>query len=105
MALQWPPGQVPDLLGAVCLKARDTLIADIRQSAVAQRLPAWYHQHVDAASFLLLPMSLKAAPFALIYADHARAGQLQVGEQALALLRTLRNQALMAFKQASGAVA
>jgi hypothetical protein len=101
VTLQWPAGQAPDLFGAVCLKARDTLIADSRQPAVEQRLPPWYRQQVNAPSFLLLPMVMKAAPSALIYADHAVSGGLQVGERELALLRTLRNQAVMAFRQSS----
>ena len=101
--LQWPAGQTPDLFGAVCLKARDTLIADSRQAAVVQRLPTWYRQQVNAPSFLLLPMVMKGAPFALIYADQAAAGGLTVGERELALLRTLRNQAVMAFRQSSPA--
>ena len=56
-----------------------------------------------APSFLLLPMQMKSATFALIYADHAQPGGLLVGERDLALLRTLRNQAVMAFRQASQA--
>jgi hypothetical protein len=99
--LRWPAGQAPDLFGAVCLKGSDTLIADSRQPAIAQRLPGWYRQQVDAPSFLLLPMVMKGAPFALIYADQARPGGLVVGDRELALLRTLRNQAVMAFRQAS----
>ena len=99
--LQWPAGQAPDLFGAVCLKARDTLIADSRQAAVDQRLPGWYRQHFNAPSFMLLPMVMKAAPFALIYADQAKPGRLQVGAREMALLRTLRNQAVMAFRQSS----
>ncbi len=105
IALQWSAGQVPDLFGAVCLKARDTLIADTRLPGVEQRLPAWYRQQVNAPSLLLLPMVMKGAPFAVIYADQARSGQLQLAEQELALLRTLRNQAVMAFRQTSGASA
>ncbi len=97
--LRWPAHQPPDLFGAVCLKGSDTLIADARAPAIAQRLPAWYRQQVDAPSFLLLPMLMKQAPFALIYADHAKAGALQVSDRELALLRTLRNQAVMAFRQ------
>ena len=38
----------------------------------------------------------------LIYADKGRAGSLKVDERELSLLRTLRNQAIMAFKQSSG---
>ena len=99
VALRWPAGQAPDLFGAVCLKGSDTLIADSQQPAILQRLPAWYRQHVNAPSFLLLPMVMKGAPFALIYADQARPGGLVLGDRELALLRTLRNQAVMAFRQ------
>jgi serine/threonine protein kinase len=97
--LRWPAGQLPDLFGAVCLKGSDTQIADSRQPAIAQRLPDWYRQHVDAPSFLLLPMMMKGAPFAMIYADQAQPGALVVGDRELALLRTLRNQAVVAFRQ------
>ena len=44
---------------------------------------------------------LKGAPFALIYADKARPGGIELGAKVLSLLRTLRNQAAMAFRQAS----
>ena len=36
-----------------------------------------------------------------IYADKSQAGEIRLGERELALLRTLRNQAAMAFKQAA----
>jgi hypothetical protein len=91
---------MPDLFTAVCLKGADTLITDARAAQIAQRLPPWYAKQVNAASFLLLPMSMKNAPFALIYGDKAAPGELALGERELALLRTLRNQAVMAFRQA-----
>jgi len=99
--LRWPANQPPDLFGAVCLKGSDTLIADAHAPSIAQRLPVWYRQQVNAPSFLLLPMQMRQAPFALIYADQAHAGALLVGDRELALLRTLRNQAVMAFRQAA----
>jgi hypothetical protein len=89
-----------DLFSAVCLKGADTLISDASAPNIAARLPAWYRQAVDAPAFLLLPLMLKGAPIALIYADKARAGGIELGERELSLLRTLRNQAVMAFKQA-----
>ncbi len=91
-----------DLFAAVCAKGVDTLIADATAANIAARLPAWYRQSVNAPAFLLLPMTTKNAPFALIYADKAQAGALALGEKELSLLRTLRNQAVMAFRQ-SGA--
>jgi len=91
-----------NLFSAVCLKGADTLIADARAPSIAARLPAWFHAQVQANAFLLLPMLMKGAPFALIYADIAAEGAFALGEQELAMLRTLRNQAVMAFKQTGG---
>ncbi|MBX3623721.1 MAG: protein kinase [Rhizobacter sp.] len=98
--LKTPPGAPVDLFGAVCLKGADTLIADATLPQIAGRLPVWYKQGVNAPAFLLLPLLMKGAPFALIYADKARPGAIELGEKELSLLRTLRNQAVMAFKQA-----
>lgn len=98
--LKPPPGQA-DLFAAVCLKGADTLISDATAGNIAARLPAWYRQKVNAPAFLLLPLMMKNAPFALIYADKAQAGGIALGEKELSLLRTLRNQAVMAFRQAT----
>jgi HD-like signal output (HDOD) protein len=89
-----------DLFAAVCIKAADTLISDATVPNIAARLPAWYRKSVNAPAFLLLPLQMKGAPFALIYADKAQPGGIELGEKELSLLRTLRNQAVMAFKQA-----
>ncbi|MBX9816783.1 MAG: HDOD domain-containing protein, partial [Burkholderiaceae bacterium] len=91
----------PDLFGAVCLKGADTMITDATEPRIVQRLPAWYAQSLNAPTFLLLPLQIKNAPFGLIYADKVRHGSLELDEKELALLRTLRNQAVMAFKQSS----
>jgi hypothetical protein len=48
---------------------------------------------------LLLPLLNKGKPFGLIYADKAKKSGIALDEKELALLRTLRNQAVMAFKQ------
>ena len=95
-------GQPPDLLAAVCRTGADTLIQDARAANIATRLPAWFKTELGAQSFLLLPLMLKGAPLGLIYADHGEAGAVQLGDKELSLLRTLRNQALMAFRQAAG---
>lgn len=91
--------QPTDLFAAACMKGADTLIADARSASLGPRLPAWYRP-APACSFLLLPMMLKGAPFALIYADRQTV-PLDLAESELGLLRTLRNQAVMAFKAAS----
>ena len=88
-----------DLFSTVCLKGVDTLISDATEPRIAQRLPAWYRSHVHAPTFLLLPLVIKGKPFGLVYADKAEKGLLPLDEKELALLRTLRNQAIIAFRQ------
>ena len=102
VATRLAAGSAPDLFTAVCLKGADTLIADATGAAMRARLPGWFLQAVDAPAFLLLPLTVKNAPVGLIYADKAEPGAIVLGEKELSLLRTLRNQAVMAFRQASG---
>ena len=88
-----------DLFALVCAKGADTLITDASAPHIAARLPPWFAAHVAAPAFLLLPLAIKGAPFGLIYADMAQPGQIALDEKELSLLRTLRNQAVMAFRQ------
>lgn len=95
------PLKVPgDLFAAVCLRGADTLINDATDPRIHARLPEWYRAGLNAPSFLLLPLQMKGQTFALIYADQSAAGGIVVDDKALGLLRTLRNQAVMAFRQA-----
>ena len=89
----------PDLFAIVCNKGADTMIRDTSDGVIAQRLPAWYRSGLNAPAFLLLPLQIKGGPFGLIYADKLQHGSLELNEKELSLLRTLRNQAVMAFKQ------
>jgi len=89
----------PDLFGLVCIKGMDSMISDSSNPRIHSRLPPWYMASLNAPTFLLLPLQVKGAPFGLIYADKVEKGALELNEKELALLRTLRNQAVMAFKQ------
>ncbi len=92
---------VPDLFATICNKGADTLISDASDPRLVERLPDWYHKLFHAPTFLILPLTIKGKPFGMIYADKAEKGGLKVDDKELALLRTLRNQAVMAFKQSS----
>lgn len=94
------PG-APDLFATICAKGADTLISDASDPRLSERLPRWYRQVFNAPTFLILPLVMKGKPFGLIYADKADPHGLKIDEKELALLRTLRNQAVMAFKQSS----
>jgi transcriptional regulator with GAF, ATPase, and Fis domain len=104
--LKVAPGAQADLFTAVSLKGADTLISDASAEAILHRLPVWFRDRVQAPTFLLLPMSMKHQGkdmvLGMIYADKAETGSLQISEKDLSLLRTLRNQAVMAFKQTTG---
>jgi HD-like signal output (HDOD) protein len=102
-----PAGAAPDLFSIVCQKNADMLIADSAAPAIAGRLPAWFKGPAYAPTFLLLPLTMKRKGqpdmvVGMIYADKGEAGSLVVNEKELSLLRTLRNQAVMAFKQSTG---
>ncbi len=86
---------VGDLFAVVCAKGADLMIAD--SAAVANRLPAWFRERVNAPTFLLLPLMLKGAPIGLIYADKAQAGTIALGDEELKLLRSLRDLVAAAF--------
>lgn len=90
-----------DLFAVVCAKGSDTMISDAHDAPIVHRLPDWYRKGLNAPTFLLLPLQLKGSAFGLIYADKKLKGALELDEKELGLLRTLRNQALMAFKQSS----
>ncbi|MFD2452224.1 HDOD domain-containing protein [Ideonella paludis] len=93
-------GLAADLLAAVCIKGKDTLISDAQASTLAPRLPAWLREHTPR-SFLLLPLMRQGVPFALIYVAYDGEEALTLSDRELGLVRTLRNQALMAFKTAA----
>ena len=107
IGLNVQPGQQPDLFAAVCLRNVDTLIADASVAAVVRLLPGWFLTHVKAPTFLVLPLWMKRpnqpdVVLGLIYVDQSEAGSLVLDERTLSLLRTLRNQVIMAFKQTAG---
>ncbi len=107
IGLNVQPGQQPDLFAAVCHRNVDTLIADASVAAVVRLLPGWFQAHVQAPTFLVLPLWMKRpnqpdVVLGMIYVDQAEAGGLVLDERTLSLLRTLRNQVIMAFKQTAG---
>ena len=56
---------------------------------------------MTAKTFVVFPLNIKTNPVALIYADREEAGGIEISEKELSLLRTLRNQAVLAIKQVS----
>ena len=96
---RFPLTFTPDIFHAATSKGVDLLISDINDPKIASRIPDWYRKAVPAHSFVLFPLNIKGNPVALIYADRDEPGGIEIPEKELQLLRTLRNQAIMAIKQ------
>ncbi len=97
------PLQPPsELFGLLCSKGADTLISDTADPVIAQRLPAWFRNQVAAGTFVLLPMVAGGQVLGAFYGDKAEAGTLQISERELTLLKTLRNQVVMALRFGGG---
>ncbi len=88
-----------DLFNLILARDVDVLVSDASAEKIHRHLPDWFHQHFDAQSFIVLPLRLRQAPVAMIYAEAAKAGGIRVSPEALSQLRTLRNQALLAIRQ------
>ncbi len=91
----------PDIFHAALSKGVDILISDTNDAKIAARIPAWFRKGVNAGTFVIFPLCIKNNPVAMIYADRDHAGEIVISEKELSLLRTLRNQALLAIKQSS----
>ncbi|WP_297360732.1 serine/threonine protein kinase [Thauera sp.] len=92
--------QPDNVFNVATARGVDVLISDVDDPKIAARIPAWYRKSVAARTFVLFPLMIKGRPVAMIYADKDRPGELRINEQELAMLRTLRNQAVLAIKQA-----
>jgi len=88
-----------DIFHAALANGVDILISDTRDAKIAPRIPAWFRRAVTAETFVVFPLCVRGNPLAMIYADRQRAGEIVIAEQELSLLRTLRNQAVLAIKQ------
>ncbi len=91
----------PDIFHAALSKGVDILISDTNDYKISTRIPEWYRKGVNAGTFVIFPLCIKTNPVAMIYADCDRAGEIVIPEKELSLLRTLRNQAVLAIKQSS----
>ncbi len=96
----FPLSFTPDIFHAALSKGVDILISDTNDAKIAARIPEWFRKGIAAGTFVLFPLCVKGNPVAMIYADRDLAGEIVIPEKELALLRTLRNQAVLAIKQA-----
>ena len=97
----FPMSYTPDIFHAALSKGVDILISDTRDPKIASRIPDWFRKGVNAGTFVVFPLAIKGNAVAMIYADCDNAGEIVIPEKELSLLRTLRNQAVLAIKQST----
>lgn len=96
---RFPLTFVPDVFHLSIEKGLDIAIEDIQAPNLADKIPAWYKAAVNAPCFVLLPIMIKDKAVGLYYADMLKPNALKMSQHQLSLLRTLRNQAVLAIKQ------
>jgi serine/threonine protein kinase len=89
----------PDVFHLALQKGLDVVIEDVGAPNIADKIPAWYTNNIDAKYFLVLPIVVNKIAVGLIYADRQEAKRFQISTQELSMMRTLRNQAVLAIKQ------
>ena len=61
-------------------------------------MPDWYRKISHAGSFLLFHLVVNKRPIGLIYADHPKVNGLEIDKKKLNLLKSLRNQIMLAVR-------
>jgi transcriptional regulator with GAF, ATPase, and Fis domain len=89
-----------DVFFAALSKNADILISDVDDAKIASRIPEWFRTSIGAQTFIVFPLVVNDKPFGMIYADCEKPGQIDISPNVLNLLRTLRNQAVLAIKTA-----
>jgi transcriptional regulator with GAF, ATPase, and Fis domain len=89
----------PDVFHLAMSKGADLMIEDISAENIVSKIPAWYRKTVSSQSFILLPIMVNTKPVGIFYADMEDAHSMQISPKQLSLLRTLRNQSVLAIKQ------
>ncbi len=77
---------------------QDIRIENTQEENIRSRIPDWYHRNIGAKSFTIFPIVIKHSPIALIYIDNAQGNSSSISDAQLSLLKTLRNQAVLAIK-------
>ncbi len=88
-----------DLFYAAAVMGADLCIQDVESDKVRPHVPAWYRTAIGARGMVLLPIVDRKRTVGLIYADSNAPATLHFSSEELGLLKTLRNQAVLAMRQ------
>ncbi len=93
-----PRRQHADVFRAAFANNVDIRIENTADAKIRDKIPAWYHEHVGARCFTIFPIVVRETPLALIYIDSANEHPVAISDEQLGLLKTLRNQVVLAIR-------
>jgi serine/threonine protein kinase len=99
--LSMPTSGPRDIFYAAVGQGADLCLDDLDAEKVRPYVPAWYRGSIGAKGIVLLPIIINKKAVGLIYADAERSETLKFKPEELSLLKTLRNQAVLAIRQKS----
>ena len=94
-----PLSQGRDIFYAALGKGADVCVEDIDAANIREYVPPWYRSAISTRGLVLFPVRVGEKAIALIYCDAEEPSILQFSSEELNLLKTLRNQAVLAVKQ------
>jgi len=100
-AVSIPLDGARDLFYAAAVMGADLCIQDVESDKVRPHVPAWYRTAIGARGMVLLPIVDRKRTVGMIYADSHSPATLHFSTVELGLLKTLRNQAVLAMRQYS----
>jgi serine/threonine protein kinase len=95
----FPLAYSPDIFHQALQQRDYLLVKDLDAEEIRDHVPDWYRRLVPARTVLLLPLTANRHPVGMIYADKDRGSEFDIGPRELNLLRTLRNQAILALEK------
>ncbi len=90
-----------DVFHVAFSKNVDIKIDDTEDEKIRDKIPQWYHRKIGSKFFILFPIVVQHSPLAVIYIDSNRSAPIKLSDNQLGLLKTLRNQAVLAIKNLS----
>ncbi len=95
-----PLNAAKDVFNAALSNGSDIHIDNVNGERIRDHIPGWYRASIPTAqSFVLFPVRVAQRPVALFYGDSDTLGALRIEQGELSLLKTLRNQAILAIRQ------
>jgi len=87
-----------DIFNLALTKQEDYVVDNINDPDIADIIPDWYREQMNAKSLVIYPIIINKVPMGFIYGDNTHTTQLSKHEQ-ISIIKTLRNQIVFAIKQ------